>query len=640
MERDVNEISNEVVLEGAAAGETGPQAGPETVDTVVPLEENANSAGGCTIVDEPRQLERSVENGAAEAVGNDTAALNQSSEAVGDANQSSEAVGDVNQSSEAVGDVNQSSEAVGDVNQSSEAVNHPQAVGDEDPQSVADEAHSEGELQEWVAMKEEEVEKMAAQLAEVEASQQQQAEEFTAEIELLKSQHSAEIERALAGSVGVQEQFRNLEIQHNEQMERALSESEEKHKEELQTLRIELENSNSAEGSLIPQLGPQLSPRAQKELRLQRERLQRQHSSELKSQERALRSELTLENEGLQSRLEEEFTAKLAEAVTESALKNAAQVEEISVQLRQERQSAVAQLEEEQEERRRQEVARLAEERREALETCRREFESARSEYESRISALEAVLASEREKQGVGREEGEWVEREERIRVELESECRQRVEETMEECATEKEAALSRLREALEDRLQEELRNAHELHKQELIEHWTQLQAVFEEKLSSAQEKVDSLQRELQRLGQQQEVMVREAVKQGVSECDEVSEKLQAVHRAELVAVETEREAERGRHQEEMERLREELETRLHQELEQVSGGALVIIQHTTSRHTHTHTHTHKLYVCVQLTESHKAEVGHLQQQYQAQLDSTTLSHQQTLAEVYTPTLY
>ena len=598
MERDVNEISNEVVLEGAAAGETGPQAGPETVDTVVPLEENANSAGGCTIVDEPRQLERSVETGAAEAVGNDTAALNQSSEAVSH------------------------SQTVGD-----EAVSHSQ--------SVADEAHSEGELQEWVAMKEEEVDKMAAQLADIEASRQQQAEEFTAEIELLKSQHSAEIERALAGSVGVQEQFRNLEIQHNEQMERALSESEEKHKEELQTLRIELENSNSAEGSLIPRLGPQLSPIAQKELRLQRERLQRQHSSELKSQERALRSELTLESEGLQSRLEEEFTAKLAEAVTESALKNAAQVEEISVQLRQERQSAVAQLEEEQEERRRQEVARLAEERREALETCRREFESARSEYESRISALEAALASEREKQGVGREEGEWVEREERIRVELESECRQRVEETMEECDTEKEAALSRLREALEDRLQEELRNSHELHKQELIEHRTQLQAVFEE---SAQEKVDSLQRELQRLGQQQEVMVREAVKQGVSECDEVSEKLQAVHRAELVAVETEREAERGRHQEEMERLREELETRLHQELEQVSGGAPVIILQQAGAHTHTNFMC--VYVSCQLTESHKAEVGHLQQQYQAQLDSTTLSHQQTLAEVYTPKLY
>ncbi|CAI8051063.1 hypothetical protein GBAR_LOCUS27993 [Geodia barretti] len=79
-------------------------------------------------------------------------------------------------------------------------------------------------------------------------------------------------------------------------------------------------------------------------------------------------------------------------------------------------------------------------------------------------------------------------------------------------------------------------------------------------------------------------------------------EMLREVHQAGVVALEAEREEERGRHQEEVERLREDFDTRLHQELEE-------------------------------LTQSHKAEVGLLQQQYQTQLDSLTLSHQQNMAQ-------
>ena len=38
--------------------------------------------------------------------------------------------------------------------------------------------------------------------------------------------------------------------------------------------------------------------------------------------------------------------------------------------------------------------------------------------------------------------------------------------------------------------------------------------------------------------------------------------------------------------------------------------------------------------LCLQLTQSDKAEVGLLQQQYQTQLDTLTLSHQQNMAQV------
>ena len=445
------------------------------------------------------------------------------------------------------------------------------------------EGASERSLQQWLAMKEKEVGKMVAQLALVEACRQQQAEDFAAEIEQLKKQHSEEVERALTESAQAHEKLKKLEVQYREQVEQAVAERDMNHDDEIQALRAELEQRSdldTAQGSLIPQFGPQLSPRAQKELKLQRERLQRQHRSELKTQESRLRSELALESETAQSRLEEEFTGKLAEAVTESALKNAMQVEQVSNQLRLEKQRAVDQLEQEQEERHMREAARLAEERKEAVEACKAQFESAVSEYQSRIAALETALAeSEHERQRetgllAGKEE-EWVQREERLRGEMQSESNERIEEVRQDCVREKEAALAGLREAMEGRLQLELRRAHKLHKQEMIDQQVQLQTDLDKELATAEEKVKTLESELQILRQQEEARLvearAEAVRERAGEFEEVSEKMQAVHRAELVAVETERETERGRHREEVERIREEMETRLHQELEQVS---------------------------------------------------------------------
>ena len=438
--------------------------------------------------------------------------------------------------------------------------------------------HFETDLQQWLALKEEVVRNMAAQLAEVEARRQTQAQEFAGEIEQLKQQHSGEVQSALAVSAEAQEELKRVESMHREELEHALVESENKHREEMQALRAKLETKANVESgeassgeqqvSLIPRLSPQLSPRAQRELKLQRERLSRQHQSELKSQEQKLCSEFTLQSEALQSRLEEEYTAKLAEAVTESALKNAAQVEEISRELRLEKQRALEQVEREGEERRRQEAARLSEERREAVEACKAELESVRAEYTGRILALEEALENQ---QGEGpteakedREGEEWEEKEEKLRREMEAKYWERVEDIRRECNKDKEAALETLRGALEGGLQTELRRAHELHTQALVEQRAQLTAEFEQKVSTADEIIQTLEAELQRVG---EVKVEAAVEQVVKEQEvkmkEMSERLREAHRAELVA---ERE-ERGRHQEEVEKLRE---TRLHQELEEV----------------------------------------------------------------------
>ena len=90
----------------------------------------------------------------------------------------------------------------------------------------------ERDLQQWLALKEEEVKNMAAQLAEVETHRQQQAQEFAAEIEQLKQRHSEEeIENALAASTAqAQEEMKNVEAKYKEEIEHALAESENKHR--------------------------------------------------------------------------------------------------------------------------------------------------------------------------------------------------------------------------------------------------------------------------------------------------------------------------------------------------------------------------------------------------------------------------
>lgn len=424
--------------------------------------------------------------------------------------------------------------------------------------------------------------KMAAQLEAVEVSQRQQAAEFTVEIERLKQHHLEELQNAQNAASLAQQQLHTLKLKQEREIEHVIAESERKHNAEIQALRAELEELHAGmadfkkgedgkEKSLIPQYST-LSPETKKELHLQRERFQRQHKCELKALEKRLFDEHSLERDTLQAKLEDQYTAKLAKVLTESALKNATQVETISQQLRLEKQQTVSQLEKEQAAHHEQEVARLAQERREAVEACTAQFEATQAEYQSMITELEAALASERERFVLDQDQENWVEKEERLRGEMMAECRQRVDEVQAECDRDKETALASLREALEQRLQTELRAAHQMHQQAVLENQTQLQALYEKELASVRTNAHTWQSELQRGGQHEatEAIRAEVTSENMAKFQQMTEKLQAVHKAELVAVQREREAEYSRQQEEVERVREEMETRLHHELEQV----------------------------------------------------------------------
>ena len=449
----------------------------------------------------------------------------------------------------------------------------------------------EQELQHQLNLREEEIIRLTAKIKELEFTQQEQVERFTAEIEELKHKNAEAVEGALSSSMQAQEELEALRVKNVKDMDDMLVECEEKHAEKVHELRTELESVKSElelekHGkhsdkweSLVPKHSPHLSPQMKKELRLQRERLQRQHRCELKAQEQKLCSELSLQTEMLQSKLEEEYTVKLAKLVTESALKNASQVDQISQQLRLEKQRAVSQLKEEQEEQYRKDAARLADERREAVETCRAEFESARAGYQSKIEELEIALASEREKQmatPLEQDQGR-VDVEQKLQGELTEVFKQQLEKVQTECAQDKETCLMHLREALENQLQTELRNAQEIHKQSLIEQQSQLQETFAKELISVQRHADELQSQLHNFRQQAyvqegniEAIKEQLAKENMLKINQMTEKLQEVHKATILSMEAQKKADFVRHQEETDRVREEYEARLHEEMQQV----------------------------------------------------------------------
>ena len=364
----------------------------------------------------------------------------------------------------------------------------------------------EKELQRQLALREEEIMKLTSQIEELEAGRQQDVEELAAEIERIKDITAKEVKSARSACEQAQEELKILQARMN----------------------VELDDDCSEKwGSVVPQQFPELSSQT-KELSLQKERLQRQHSCELKAQEQRLRSEFRLGNESLQSRLEEEYTAKLAKVVTDSAVKNATHVEQISQQLRLEKQRAVAQIEEEKEACYKKDMARQADEYREAYQA---EFESAGKSYESKIAELELEMANECDKAVV-----DLLKLEEKVRGEMGEEFSKKVQA---ECA-QKETALINLRGALENQLQTELTNADKIHRQSLVKQRMQLQAEFEKELGTLKE------------SQVQSVMP--------------VEKLQAIHKAELGAIQRAGE-DNCRHQEEV---KEKMELRLHQELQQV----------------------------------------------------------------------
>lgn len=454
--------------------------------------------------------------------------------------------------------------------------------------------YSEQELQQRLLLKEEEVsgvfegklaESEVKWAAQLQASRQDQASEFAAEFERLKLHHSEEVENLLKASREAEEELANLKANHTNEIEYKLAECEKAHMVELQVLRAEIEQLHAEKDlkeesgkemweSLVPKLNSQVSPQLQKEMRLQKERLQRLHKCDIKAQEQKLRNEFSLASDMLQAKLEEEYTGKLAKVLTESALKNASQVEQISQQLRAEKQRALSQLEKDQAARHEQEVARLLEERREAMEACKRELEAARVEYQSKIAELETALATEQEKQMEAQTDQcqrDWVEKEAKLREEMEFEYRKRVEEVRAEHDREKEEALISQRQALEERLETELRAAHQMHEHALKQNQAQLQSLYDKELVAARDNIHTIP--LGQLEDEQsriEALRAEIVSEHRVKLQEVTEKLQAVHEAELVAIQQEREAEALRHQEEVGHVREEAETRFQQELEQV----------------------------------------------------------------------
>ena len=146
------------------------------------------------------------------------------------------------------------------------------------------------------------------------------------------------------------------------------------------------------------------------------------------------------------------------------------------------------------------------------------------------------------------------------------------------------------------------MRAAHEIHEQALRENQTQLQStyMYEKEVAAMRESAHTMPIQPQEDGQHEDAHVEtlraQIVKEHMARFQGMIEKLQAVHQAELVAMQREREAESCRHQEEVGCVREMMETRIHQELEQVSE----ILQGLRRElYVHVHVHVRNVYMYI-----------------------------------------
>ena len=387
-------------------------------------------------------------------------------------------------------------------------------------------------------------------------------------------QHAQEVERLTRELHRQQESedaHRELLQAHEQEKAKILAQHERDMQEIKAVYSMQLQAAASYDPTSLS--GPESDQHAQylhKELELQRQRMERQHESDLKLLEQTLRDESLIDQERLRARLEEEHTEQLAQVHTDSALKNVVQIEQISQQLLAEKQRALSELEADLEARHQQRVDRVKEVCEERVGQWQSEVESARSQYQSKLAELEAAMARECESQLAAvreRQSKSWSEQEERLR----QEHQQHVDEVVADCSREKKEALDHLRMAMEEARELERVATRERHNQNTEQLRRELESAHQRELVAVQENSQhshSTMREQH--AQQLEEMRQKLLTESSTHLQAVTEELQAVHRTELASIQSEREVEAETQQERMTQLREELEEKHQLDIEQV----------------------------------------------------------------------
>ena len=308
------------------------------------------------------------------------------------------------------------------------------------------------------------------------------------------------------------------------------------------------------------------------ELNAQREELEQQHRLDLSLMETKLRNEFSLERVRMRSEFENTHCDVIARTQSESALRHAVKLEDVTRQLQEEKANALKEQKKALEAKFRDDLERLKDQDKtgmlQELHSMQVEHQSAlaareaelMTQFEAKMAELEEKMAGERKTQLTllkEHYEQEWVKYKGQVQVQVESEQSKRVDELLAECKQEKDAELQALQDELckvknQTRDIESLKAHYEAELEEMKAHYeAELEAMKAQCEAEVDAKIENARKKL--------------IKEHMSKFKEVTDKLQQVHQSELESLRQEKEDLESQHLHELELLREELDAR-HQE--------------------------------------------------------------------------
>ena len=313
------------------------------------------------------------------------------------------------------------------------------------------------------------------------------------------------------------------------------------------------------------------------ELDAQRDKLEQQHRLDLSLLETKLRNEFSLERVKMRSDFEDTQCDVIARTQSESALRYAVKLEDITRQLQEEKANALKEQKKALEAKFRDDLERLKDQDKtgmvQELHSMSVEHQNAlaaqeaelTTNFEAKMAELELKMTGERKTQLTllkEHYEQEWVKYKGQIQEQVESEQMKHTEELLAECKRESEIELQ----ALQDELCEVKSQSHDVeslkahYEAELeaikAQHDTELEAVKAQSEAEFDAKMEDARKKL--------------IKEHMSKFKEVTDKLQQVHQSELESLRQEKHDLESQHLHELELLREELDARRQDDLSEL----------------------------------------------------------------------
>ena len=324
------------------------------------------------------------------------------------------------------------------------------------------------------------------------------------------------------------------------------------------------------------------------ELDAQRVKLEQQHRLDLSLLETKLRNEFSLERVKMRSDFEDTQCDVIARTQSESALRHAVKLEDITRQLQEEKANALKEQKKALEVKFRDNLERLKDQDKtgmvQELHSMSMEHQNAlaaqeaelTTHFEAKMTELELQMAGERKTQLTllkEHYEQEWVKYKGQVQEQVESEQMKHTEDLLAECKRERDTELQALQDEL-CKIKSQSKDVESLkahYEAELEAMKAQCDAELEAMKAQCDAELEAMKAQSEaEIDAKMEDARKKLIKEHMGKFKEVTDKLQQVHQSELESLRQEKDDLESQHLRELELLREELDARHQDDLSEL----------------------------------------------------------------------